>query len=342
MYSTEDRDTRSEEPKNNRRKVDDDETLTTPSLSSAVLSGVLHGVTWVAFALYFPIVLMGRDVVNKIYLNASFLYDPNTSVFDHTIWTYGTDYALAVITAGFAFWIIITSDRSANKTAHRLSRISASMLMLYSISFATAAPCHQFLHSVESRNTTLFRTIWTVCLGTVYFVPAVMGMIGNECLRIFQRRNGCPPLLKSMPRITDTFWVVYASVGTVAYALGRLSFQRPAADIFIAGETQTPCTFYFVAFLYLVDDSKITNGMKFRGLFGFLMNAALLPLYPILVLHDGWSLPEVNTFLHTCLCINWSLQGLTLQQIVKALAEEETHESQKQEGVTGNAEKKLQ
>lgn len=336
----------SRESKNNRRTVDDDETFTTSSLSSAVLHGVLHGVAWVIFALYCPLVLMGRDVVNKIFQHASFRYDPTISVFDNTIWTYGTDYALAVITAGFAIWIIMTSDRSDNKTAHRLSRISASLLILYSISFALAGPCHHFLYSVESRNTTLFRTIWTVCVGTVYFAPAVMGMIANECLRIFRGRNGCPPLLKNMPRTTDIFWLAYASVGTVAYALGRISYQRPAADIFVAGGTQVPCTFYFMAFLYLVDHSKITNGMKFRGLFGFIMNAFLLPLYPILVLHYGWSLPAVNTFMHTGLCINWSLQGLTLQRMVKVLAEEETQESQKhrqQEGITNsNVEKKVQ
>lgn len=304
-------------------------TVTATSVSSSVLSGLLHGVLWVVVSLNLPFILSGQDVANKLYQKASFEYDPKISLFDNTIWTYGTDYALATITAGFASWILHTSNRSASPPmAKRLARVSASMLFLYAISTGAGGVAHHTFLTIESRNTLVFRVLWTICVGTVCLAPTAMGMIGNECLRIFQLRKDCPPLLKTMPRISDAFWLVYGAVITISCLMGGMSFQRPACDIFIGGITQTPCTFYCMAFIYLVEHPKITTGIKIRGLVGFIMNAFMLPLYPMLILKLGWSLAATNTLLHSNLCVAWSLQGLTLQRIVKALVEEQEESEQ--------------
>jgi len=324
--------------KMNNDSVNDD---TTSTLSS-VLSGVLVGVLFLVFALNFPFMLSGQDVGDKIYQKASFEYDPAISLFDNTIWTYGTDYALATITGGIAFWILNASNQSSSDDHKPLARASATMLFLYAISTGAGAIAHHNFLTVESRNSMTFRLLWTICVGTVFLAPTAMGIIGNECLHIFQARLDCPPLLKSMPRVTDIFWVIYGAVGTIACALGFMSFQRPACDIFIAGITQIPCTFYCMAFIFLVEHPSITKGIKIGGLLGFIMNAILLPLYPILVVNLGWSLAATNTLLHSNLCVAWSLQGLTLLKVVKILVEETKDEQHQEPSIEAQASKKVQ
>ncbi len=294
----------------------------TVSRLSSVGHGILHGILWCIFALNFPTILSGQEVGEKIYPKANYVYEPSKHHFDNTIWTYGTDYGLACVTGFFALWILQTSSRSAREDHKPLARISATMMVLYSMSTLAGAIGHQFFLTIESHNTLVFRLLWTTCVGTVFLAPCAMGIIGNECLRIFQPRQGCPPILKTMPRLTDTYWIVYGLVGLIVCALGLASFQRPACDIFIAGTTQTPCTFYCMAFLYLVEHPKFTKTMRIYGLVGFIMNAFMLPLYPFLILNLEWSLPATNTLLHTNLCVAWSLQGLVLQRIVKVVVEE--------------------
>lgn len=299
------------------------------SLSSSIMSGVLHGVVWVVIALNMPYFASGHDVAGRIYQKALYKYDPAISLFDNTIWTYGTDYALAIITAGFAVWILHTSNRSSRDDHKPLARASAWMLVLYAISVAVGGLAHHTYFTVESRNSMAFRLQWTICGFTVFGAAIPMGIIGNECLRIFQSRPNCSPLLKLMPRVTDVYWTVYSAIGMIACALGYMSFQRPACDIFIAGSTQTPPTFYCMAVIYLVEHPGISKGMRILGLVGFILNAILLPLYPFLVDNLGWSLGATNCVMHCNLCVAWSLQGLILQRVVKALVEE-TRDDQEQ------------
>lgn len=293
------------------------------SLLWSVLSGHFNGILWCIAALTIAFNMMSREKVEKIYKLASFEYDPEISVFDNTILTWGTDYALSVITGAFAIWIRQTSKRSSRDDIRRLALASTTMLFLYSIQTLAGAIAHQTFLTVESRNSLTFRLLWTLCVGLVYLASAPMGMIGSECLKIFQPRSNCSAILKTMPYLTNAFWLMYGVTGTFAYAKGFLSFQRPAADIFIAGVTQTPTTFYFMAFLYLVEQRGITNFMKVYGLVGFILNAYLFFIFPFLVIDLGWSLGVTNLFCHVNLCIAWSLQGLILQRLVKSLVEED-------------------
>lgn len=313
------------------KKYDDVMTIEESSLSWSVLSGVFHGMVWCVLALYLPFFVWSLETARKFYSMASFNYDPKISLFDNTIWTYGTDYALATITGVFAVWILRTSSRSSRQEVKRLARISATMLILYSMSTGAGAIAHHFFLTVESRNSVTFRILWTICVGTVYLAAAPMGMIGSECLRIFKPRPNSSPLLKTMPYLRKSYWLMYGVTGTVGFAMGFMSFQRPACDIFIAGCTQTPCTFYFMGFLYLVEQPGITKFMKFYGLVGFILNAYLFFIYPFLVDNLGWSLAATNTYLHANLCTSWSLQGLILQRVVKSLVAEEFEGGKSQE-----------
>lgn len=330
-----------------REMPDEDDalyTVTAASASSSALSGILSGVVWaVVIALNLPFYVSGEEVFNTIYAKAYYHYDPKISLFDNTIWTYGSDYILTVMTAGMAFWILRTSNRANTDAAKRLSQISAAMLFLYAISVGAGGIAHNTFFTVESRNSLSFRVLWTICVGTVTMAPMAMGMIGNECLRIFQKRPNCTPRLKQMPCLGDAHWICYGAVGTMACICGYMSYQRPACDIFIAAITQTPCTFYCMGFLYLVEHPGIANDVKIQGLIGFIINAILLPLYPILVLTFQWSLGATNSLLHTNLFIAWFLQGLTLQRIVKALVEENENENEaQQQTITPNNPKKVQ
>ena len=310
------------------------------NISMSVMNGILHGVVWVVVALQLPFIL-NRNEAKILYRPAYYKYSTELSPFDDTIWTYGTDYALCIIMTSLACWILSfrhnrgTGINGNGNDVKRLCILSASMLLLYAMSVLAGGIAHQNFHTVESRNTILFRILWTICVGTVCLAPASMGMIGSEGIRLFKNRKDCPSILKSMPLISDTYWIIYGLVVTIACGLGAMSFQRPACDIFIGGATQTPSTFYCMAFLYTMkhyNNSKSTSNskkihihphMKIMGLLGFILNATLLPIFPVLVLHLGWTLPSVNTFLHSCLCMAWSMQGFILQHVIHALVVEE-------------------
>jgi hypothetical protein len=103
---------------------------------------------------------------------------------------------------------------------------------------------------------------------------------------------------------------------------GGFSFQRPACDIFIAGITQFPSTFYLMyIFTFGLSASMPTvqRWARIVGVIGFILNAPLLPMYPLLVQYTDWTLGSVNTLLHTWLLVAWSMQGIALRHVGQAL-----------------------
>ena len=98
--------------------------------------------------------------------------------------------------------------------------------------------------------------------------------------------------------------------------IGGVSMKRPACDIFIAGVTQTwPSTYIF---LVLISNTWTTQHKSGREevtvgqilmMVGFYFNAPLFFLYPLL---DSWKLQlgSINAFLHSWLCISWTMQGI--------------------------------
>jgi len=117
-------------------------------------------------------------------------------------------------------------------------------------------------------------------------------------------------------------------------ALGYISFKRPACDIFIAGITQFPSTFYCLGALWLRKWAKSAEDKKndespidlvrlpYRMMYyiGFIGNAPLLPMYPVLVQYSGMSLAGVNTLLHTWLMVMWGMQGISLLHLCNCMS----------------------
>jgi hypothetical protein len=293
---------------------------------SAVLSGITNAALWIAFSLYFPFIL-APYAASKTYDAAFYKYHPEMSHFDNTVWTYGTDYALAVV---MAVIVNTTLRLSTRNVTDKLCRRSSSLLLLYAVSVIAGGCAHQFFTTLDSRNTLAFRFLWTVCVGTVCSGSISMGMSGSEAIRKFQQlqqqqqerepnNDTSSLLLMKVPVLTDAFWLAYGGTVTIVCALGGISFQRPACDIFIAGITQSPSTFYCMIFFLLVRHERVQLWAKVVGFVGFILNAPLLPMYPLLVQYTDWSLASVNTLLHCWLCVAWSMQGISMRHVIRAL-----------------------
>lgn len=282
---------------------------------ASVGSGAVAGAAITGFAVWFPFAL-APEAAKKTYDWAFYNYEEGLSHFDNTAWTYGTDYGLAVVMAIVAASIMWyyrpgVSDRLCNR--------SAGLLMGYCVSVIAGGFCHQNYFTLEDRNSTSFRMLWTICVGTVSSASCFMGCSGTEVIRKFQEQPNCNPLLLRIPLIPESFWWAFGMVVTAITAWGGMSFQRPACDIFIAGITQFPSTLYLMVFFLTVEHPKTTLSARMLGCTGFILNAPLLPMYPLLIQYTDLSLASVNTLLHSWLCVAWSLQGYSLRCMIQAL-----------------------
>lgn len=237
-----------------------------------------------------------------VYVPAFWEYDPLSSHFDNSAWTYVTDYVLLAVMSVLA-WSIA---RSGNK-GDGLKKRAAGLIMLYGVSVAAGGVAHQTFLTLESRNSTVFRILWTLCVGTVTAAGGFMGASASQ----FAKAN-------SAYYIPEWFWVGFGVCTTLACAWGFMSFQRPACDIFIAGITQFPPTMYICMLALTVDN--IARKWRVLCVFGFMLNAPLLPMYALILHHSNWSLAQVNTLLHCWLCVAWTLQGLSLRYFSNAMA----------------------
>lgn len=258
------------------------------------------------FSLHFPFALT-PEAAEAIYRPAFYSYDPLTSHFDNTAWTYGTDYVLAVIMTLLAY-----KSLAEKSPAQRLKVRVAGLMILYAVSVTAGGLSHQFYTTVESRNSWGFRLLWTICVGTVTAAGGMMGCCASEVARNFQGFY-----------VPEWFWIGFGTFTTAVCAGGWISFQRPACDIFVAGVTQSPPSFYMMGIVFM----KLMGRVKSRAecwkcLLAFILNAPLLPGYALILQIPSFSLAAVNTLLHCWLCVAWSMQGNSLRYVVREIARE--------------------
>eukprot|EP00565_Helicotheca_tamesis_P002102 CAMPEP_0185731690 /NCGR_PEP_ID=MMETSP1171-20130828/13759_1 /TAXON_ID=374046 /ORGANISM="Helicotheca tamensis, Strain CCMP826" /LENGTH=408 /DNA_ID=CAMNT_0028401005 /DNA_START=124 /DNA_END=1350 /DNA_ORIENTATION=- len=291
------------------------------------------------FAQWFPYVLAPQAAV-ATYVPASWRYDEFETRFDNSIWTWGTDYGLCVIFsyAAYKCYTAYKSEDSAEGRAAsaRLRILSAAMMALYAISVFAGGWAHQFFTTLDSLNTTEFRIIWTICVGTVTAAGGLMGAIGSEVSRSFRPGSRLASReLFSPPAFPGWFWAVWAIYMTSACAIGSISFKRPACDIFIAGTTQFVPTVHAISSLFVryfrekKREEKQKDGNSsgevlrlYRVLYyvGFAFNSPLLPAYPLLVQYTSLSLGSVNTLLHAWLLAGWGMQAIGLFHLSSVLS----------------------
>ncbi|CAJ1970269.1 unnamed protein product [Cylindrotheca closterium] len=267
------------------------------------------------FSLWMPFVGL-EEASGETYQFAYWNYDPSISRFDNTAWTYVTDYMLAAVMAAFSF---STLSLSQPRNTDRLCNRVASLSLLYMISVIAGGIAHQTFLTVESRNSLSFQLLWTLCVGTVSLASTSMGCCGSEIVRKFQAEKHCSAKFQKIPVVPEYVWCIYGFCVFVFTALGGMSFQRPACDIFIAGTSQTPSTAYIMIVLYFVDHPKAKFNIRAWGMFGFIFNAPLLPMYPILIYYTNLPLAAVNTLLHSWLTVAWSSQAFALGHVIRSV-----------------------
>lgn len=114
--------------------------------------------------------------------------------------------------------------------------------------------------------------------------------------------------------------MMWGFVLTSLVAGGVFSFIRPAADIFLAGCSQTVPTFYLIL-TTLTFRNAIPQRVLGLVVFGLLGNAPLIFVYPWFVQQSGLPLGTVNFLLHCNLAMSWGLQGWGLTELCKRLEE---------------------
>jgi hypothetical protein len=292
-----------------RNEEADDIAPTTESSSSSLYSSILSSMAGAgtaalvtAFAWKLPYWTQG-ELAKQTFIHAGYHYNAEHSFFDHTAWTYVTDYLLAMV---MVWWTIQLSKPSSD-----FSFAGRSLLASYAFSVTCGGLCHQYLYTVHDRSQLLFRGLWTLCVGCVTLASTWMGLLTSAAMRDAQHTKPT-----WMPYLPDSFWKAYGSVTTIVCICGGTSYQRPACDTFIAGITQFPSTFYAVAY-FLAVAPHWTWRARLVAAIAWLGNAPLLPLYPILLHYTTWSLATINTFLHCWLLTVWSLQGWSLHRVVQ-------------------------
>lgn len=307
-----------------------------------VIAGSLLAGLVVIFSISFPFWL-APWAASKTYHFAFYDYDEDISHFDNSVWTYGTDYLLAfcltVLLLSISMGTTTKKKNSCNgdspSTGSHESHVihawrSRGLLACYALSVLAGGLAHQFYTTIELRNTASFRLLWTFCVGTVTAASGFMGAIGTELVRQerdilfgFHHNRSAAKFAFQLPLVPEWFWISFGACSTIVVMAGGLSFQRPACDIFIAGITQFPSTFYMMAVLaWGLSTHPVPKWSRCVGFLGFILNAPLLPLYPLLVQYTHLSLAAVNTLLHTWLLVAWGMQGLSLRRVNVALQQQ--------------------
>mmetsp|Transcript_11692 Transcript_11692/g.17014 ORF Transcript_11692/g.17014 Transcript_11692/m.17014 type:complete len:276 (+) Transcript_11692:582-1409(+) len=273
-----------------------------------------------------------------------------------------TDYILAVLMCYGAYRCLTAvahgnywnSDISLkNDPSARIRILSFCLFFSYTISVLSGGFAHQQYKTTAALNTTEFRILWTICVGTVTAAGGFMGAIGSEVARSFRPSNRGGEIMFAVPAFPDWFWAGWGIYMTVVCARGGISFKRPACDIFIAGTTQFVPTVYCIAAVFCrrwrddvcENNDPLTSRVyeksvsacktfsaglpaklkmkfvamhkKYRLIYyvGFCLNCPLLPMYPLLVQHTSMSLGAVNTLLHTWLLFGWGMQVIGLHRL---------------------------
>ena len=259
--------------------------------------------------LYLP--RMVSEEEDGLFVHVDYKYD-STTRFDNSYLTWATDYGLAVVTGGMALYIMTSCGKSCLRDRCVL------LLTCYAVSVTTGGICHQYFHPHADLNTGLFRLLWTICVGFVTMAGAYIGSIGSNICKLVKLRD--QQLIRfNMFILPEWFWVLWGTSLTAYVILGGLSMKRPACDIFVAGATQTfPSTYVFLVLVSNTWTTQHKSGRKevtagqILMIVGFYFNAPLFFLYPLL---NSWglNLGVINAFLHSWLCISWSMQAIGMR-----------------------------
>ncbi|CAD7945641.1 unnamed protein product [Amoebophrya sp. A25] len=194
-------------------------------------------------------------------------YTHGKTFFDNTIWTWGSDYLLTVITwyCGIRLitksaedswrikWIWPSSGGSGDTLVNYADRYPSVRLLLASTVFLngmatlSGALAHQHFtpEDLVDGPPLVFRFLWTICLSSVAFSGWTSAVIGYE-VAVVSFANRRPLLAKMFGAFSPGCWLWYTLIGASAAAYGEYSCSRPAADIFLVGVTVSMPQLYLI------------------------------------------------------------------------------------------------
>lgn len=258
------------------------------------------------------------------YIPANWNYTEADCHFCNSIWTWGTDYLLAIFMARNAY-LCLQSSKGTTPQSSSLRRTAAAIFTLYCISVLSGGIAHQYYRSVEELNSFSFRVLWFTCVATVGMAGGIIGVMGSKLGKYHNVEEG-----KILP---ESFWRAYGVIMVLACAMGSMSYNRPACDIFMAGTTQCAPTFYniWIMFnIYFIKQQQankqvsvamkhsIKNYLKYSV--SYLLNAPPLPIYTLL-LNAQIATPIINTYLHINLFLCWNFQGYFIRYFIELFEE---------------------
>ena len=305
------------------------------------------------------------QAAQQTFIPAFYNYDDQNTYFDNTILTYGTDYLICILMTYASYKCFMTRTTLGYK--------SCALFGSYAISVFCGGVAHENFHGVNELNTWRFKLWWIICVGSVTAAGGFMGMCGSDILHYFSKANNNTTSTMSNNQrfdmtstiLSHSLWWIYGLYMTYICIMGEISYKRPACDIFVAGTTQFIPTMYCELSLLsmkwkdaipllegLLPSSSTTTttattstiSRKVRIFFyiGFILNAPLLPSYPMLVQYTNLSLGVVNALLHLNLTFAWGMQAWSLYHICLIIKKNkgEGVEQQQREGGTSNSENK--
>lgn len=273
------------------------------------------------------------------YEHAGFRYNRVDTFFDNEFGTWGTDYGLALVMlcGVIALRSLEHARKSQNGPAQPpspdrivLARSSKALIAMYAVSVLTGAIAHQCFINVDMLNTPHFRTLWTVCVGTVATAGGAMGCAAAALVRLQE-----PPPLGATPHLGQAVlaafssyraWAMYGVVMLGVALVGGFSMKLPASDIFLAGVTQTPPTMYIAAVLLWgrwPPQVAAARAARWGLVASHLANCPLIFVYPWLLDDRRWSpvltLEQVNVACHANLLVCWGGQCVGLYAVAKVI-----------------------
>lgn len=282
------------------------------------------------FSKAFPRILWSKSVL--YYIPAQWEYNEENTHFDNTILTWGTDYILAVIMS-YGSWKCLSCKQMS--LTDELRHTSFLLFFLYFVSVLSGGVAHQYFRTLDSLNSTSFRFLWFVCVSTVAMAGGAIGAVGSKLCKAFDEM-GVESYFNVMI-LPDSFWFGWSIMLTLFCANGDMSYYRPAADIFIAGTTQIFPTVYVILITIShkwssnnsSQSDTLHNFLKLVTVFhlillcvSFLLNAPLLPAYPLL-LHMKLPAGVINALLHCNLLVAWGSQCYSVYRLSLAFANAE-------------------
>lgn len=213
---------------------------------------------------------------------------------------------------------------------------AVGILLTYGIQFLYGGTAHAVLVPLRDRRS--FRVVWSLVVTAVCVSGGVIGSLATTLL------TGPPGAHNTQPHrfLPQTaFWIGYSVFLTGYTILGNLSYQRPAVDTVVAGTSQTLPTFYLMGVMIhywkqtqtyhrthnttrqkatttTMPRMTVTTGLCWSVILGFGLNGVLLPTYALVVQYmPTITVPMLNAFLHSWLCLCYIAQGLVLYKVVE-------------------------